>query len=194
MHQVAMSSARKFNGADLGIRQEWLPLFDRYGVDLVVTGHEHHFERTLAVRGVDAGSATLRPKVADARLDVVDTTRGTVHMIIGGGGTSAPSNQLLLDPAQCEVIVDVEPQGPTPSGGGRPHRASVKVVEDATWVGTRDKTHAYGFASFDVEPNAAGGMTEIHVRVWDTAPSASGTPTVFEEFTLRRPRRVGGRA
>ena len=67
MHQVSMSSAINFNGADLGIRQEWLPLFDKYSVDLVVTGHEHHFERTLAVRGVDAGSPTLRPKVADSQ-------------------------------------------------------------------------------------------------------------------------------
>jgi proline iminopeptidase len=49
MHQVAMSSAH-FNGADLGIRQQFLPLFDRYGVDLVVAGHEHHFERTFPVR------------------------------------------------------------------------------------------------------------------------------------------------
>jgi 3',5'-cyclic AMP phosphodiesterase CpdA len=189
MHQVSMSSAIKFNGADLGIRQAWLPLFDTYGVDLVVTGHEHHFERTLAVRGVDPGSPTLRPKVADANLDLVDTTRGTVHMIIGGGGTSAPSNQLLLDPPQCEVITEVGPQLPTPSGGSRPHRASIKVTEDATWVGTRDKTHAYGFASFDVEPNAPGGKTQIHVKIWDTAPSPTGVPTVFEEFTLQRPRR-----
>jgi 3',5'-cyclic AMP phosphodiesterase CpdA len=189
MHQVAMSSAHNFNGGDLGIRMEWLPLFDRYGVDLVVTGHEHHFERTLAVRGVDADSPTLRPKVADTRLDVVDTTRGTVHMIIGGGGTSAPSNQLLLDPPKCEVITDVGPQPPTPSGGSRPHRMSIKVVEDATWVGTRDKIHSYGFASFDVEPNAAGGKTQIRVRIWDTAPSRTGVPTVFEEFTLERPRR-----
>jgi 3',5'-cyclic AMP phosphodiesterase CpdA len=49
MHQVAISSAINFNGADLGIRQEWLPLFDKYGVDLVVCGHEHHFERSLAI-------------------------------------------------------------------------------------------------------------------------------------------------
>src|SRR5207302_1586234 len=49
--------------ADLGIRQEWLPLFDAYGVDLVVAGHEHHYERSLAVHGVDAGSETLRPRV-----------------------------------------------------------------------------------------------------------------------------------
>src|SRR5260370_26901577 len=35
MHQVAISTADLFNGADLGIREEWVPLFDKYGVDLV---------------------------------------------------------------------------------------------------------------------------------------------------------------
>jgi hypothetical protein len=190
MHQVSMSSAHNFNGADLGIRQTWLPLFDKYAVDLVLTGHEHHFERTLAVRGVDS-TDTLRPKVADPNLDVVDTTKGTVHMIIGGGGTSAPSNQLLLDPAKCEVITAVGAQPDTPAGSPRSKRVPVKVTEDATWAGTRDKTHAYGFASFDVDPGTPGGMTRIHVRVWDTAPSRTGVPTVFDEFTLQRPRRDG---
>jgi hypothetical protein len=188
MHQVAMSSTHNFNGADLGIRQTWLPIFDKYGVDLVLTGHEHHFERTLAVRGVDADSPTLRPKVTDGNLDVVDTTRGTVHMIVGGGGTSAPSNQLLLDPPKCEVITDVGPQPANPNGGPRPHRASIKETEDATWVATRDKDHSYGFASFDVDPGQPGGMTRIRVRVWDTAPSRLGTPVVFDDFTLQRPR------
>ena len=51
MHQVAISTADKFNGADLGIRQEWVPLFDKYGVDLVVCGHEHHYERSHPIRG-----------------------------------------------------------------------------------------------------------------------------------------------
>jgi 3',5'-cyclic AMP phosphodiesterase CpdA len=41
MHQVAISTAEA-NGADLGIREEWGPLFDKYGVDLVLCGHEHH--------------------------------------------------------------------------------------------------------------------------------------------------------
>jgi 3',5'-cyclic AMP phosphodiesterase CpdA len=190
MHQVAISSAINFNGADLGVRQEWLPLFDKYAVDLVVCGHEHHFERSLALRGVDPASvSTLRPRVADQQTDVVDTSKGTVHMVIGGGGTSAPSNQLLLDPPKCQVIVDVGPQLPTPPGGTRPRRASIKVTEDATWVGSRDKTHSYGFASFDVEPPVGDGRTRIHVRFWDTAPSVTGEPTLFEEFTLERPRR-----
>ncbi len=54
MHQVAISTADMFNGADLGIRQEWLPLFDHYGVDLVVCGHEHHYERSHPIRGREA--------------------------------------------------------------------------------------------------------------------------------------------
>ena len=54
MHQVAISTADQFNGADLGIREEWVPLFDRYGVDLVVCGHEHHYERSHPIRGAAA--------------------------------------------------------------------------------------------------------------------------------------------
>ncbi len=54
MHQVAISTADKFNGADLGIREEWVPLFDKYGVDLVVCGHEHHYERSHPIRGQEA--------------------------------------------------------------------------------------------------------------------------------------------
>jgi 3',5'-cyclic AMP phosphodiesterase CpdA len=51
MHQCAMSSSTAGNGSDLGIRQAWLPLFDTYSVDLVLSGHEHNYERTFAVRG-----------------------------------------------------------------------------------------------------------------------------------------------
>ena len=189
MHQVAMSSAH-FNGADIGIRQEWLPLFDRYGVDLVVCGHEHHYERTKSVRGVDpAGAATLRPMVVSDQLDVVDTSKGLVQMIIGGGGTSAPSNGLFYDPPKCDVIMSVGPQLPAPPGGSRPKRVPNKVTEDASWVGVRDRAHPYGFAAFDVDPGEDGGMTSIQVTYYDTAPATNGQPAVFERFKLVRPRR-----
>ena len=36
MHQCAMSTSVAGNGSDLGIRQAWLPLFDKYEVDLVL--------------------------------------------------------------------------------------------------------------------------------------------------------------
>ena len=106
MHQVAISTADKFNGADLGIREEWVPLFDKYGVDLVVCGHEHHYERSHPIRGQEA-NATLTPIPAATATDVIDTTKGTVHMVIGGGGTSRPSNELFFDPPQCRVITAV---------------------------------------------------------------------------------------
>jgi calcineurin-like phosphoesterase family protein len=48
MHQCAASSSATGNGSDLGIRQEWLPLFDRYQVDLVLTGHDHDYERSAS--------------------------------------------------------------------------------------------------------------------------------------------------
>ena len=100
MHQVAISTVDKFNGADLGIREEWVPLFDKFGVDLVVCGHEHHYERSHPIRGQEA-NATLTPVAAATTTDVIDTSKGTVHMVIGGGGTSAPSNALFFDPPQC---------------------------------------------------------------------------------------------
>ena len=194
MHQVAMSSVHNFNGADLGIRQEWLPLFDRHGVDLIVCGHEHHYERTKAVRGVDPASATtLRPMVVSDRLDVIDTSQGLVQMILGGGGTSAPSDGLFYDPPRGDVIMSVGPQAPTPPGGPRPKRVPNKVTEEAPWVGVRDRLHAYGFAAFDVDPGDEDGMTSIDVTFYDTAPSADGVPAVFERFKLVRPRRAGER-
>ncbi len=55
MHQCAMSTSVHGNGSDLGIRQAWLPLFDKYEVDLVLSGHEHDYERSYPVRGYDAG-------------------------------------------------------------------------------------------------------------------------------------------
>jgi hypothetical protein len=141
----------------------------------------------LPIRGVDpAGAATLRPAPVSHSLDVIDTTKGTVHMIIGGGGTSAPSNGLFYDPPKCDVIVGV---GAPPTPGGK--RPSIKITEDAIWAGSRDRDHAYGFASFDVDPGRAGGMTTMTVTVHDTAPSTTGTPAVFEQFVLQRPRRDG---
>jgi len=183
MHQVAISTADKANGADLGIREEWSPLFDRHGVDLVVCGHEHHYERSHPIRGHEP-NATLTPLPAAAAADVIDTTKGTVHMVIGGGGTSRPSNGEFFDPPQCRVITAVGPRDP--ATGKRP---PVYVKEPAPWSATRNAAHAYGFAAFEVDPGShAGGDTSIKVTYYDvTGPDGALSP--FETFTLRRPRR-----
>ncbi|MDP6038186.1 MAG: metallophosphoesterase family protein, partial [Candidatus Latescibacteria bacterium] len=50
-------------------RWVWQPIFDQYGVDLVVNGHDHYYQRTYAV-----GNYTGEPR------------RGVYHLVSGGGG------------------------------------------------------------------------------------------------------------
>ncbi len=183
MHQVAISTVDKFNGADLGIRQEWLPLFDKYEVDLVVCGHEHHYERSHPIRGAEQNQ-TLTPVPVSTATDVIDTTKGTVHTVIGGGGTSVPSNQLFFNPLQCRVITAVG--APDPKTG---KRTPVYVAERAPWSAVRNAAHAYGFAAFTVDLGAhAGDVTTIKVTYYDVV-GPGGQLSPFETFTLRRPRR-----
>jgi hypothetical protein len=183
MHQVVISTVDKFNGADLGIREEWVPLFDKYGVDLVVCGHEHHYERSHPIRGQEP-NATLTPVPTATATDVIDTSKGTVHMVIGGGGTSVPSNQLFFDPPACRVITAVGE--PDPKTGKRP---PVYVKEQAPWSAVRNAAHSYGFAAFTVDPGShPGDFTTIKVTYYDVV-GKDGQLAAFESFTLRRPRR-----
>jgi hypothetical protein len=227
MHQCATSSSATGNGSDLGIRAEWLPLFDRYQVDLVLTGHDHDYERSFPVRGADADVGhevatgavvnTLRPRpVTTADNGVFDTSQGTVHLILGCGGTDANLDDYGTDAADG-----------SPSPGGRPprtpqrqakvftranrpartatpdryDRAAADAVEDAIWSARRDTSTGYGVAVFDVDPGTeAGGQTSITVTQYhalgadpvNPATGAKGAPTPdyteFETFRLVRPR------
>jgi len=181
MHQTAISTAEKANGADLGIRQDWLPLFDRYGVDLVLCGHEHHYERSYSVRGFSP-TDTLTPQPVDTHADIIDTRRGTVHLVIGGGGTSIPSNRLLFDKPRCRVITGVGDFDPA-LGNKRP----IYVEEDAPWSAFRDRDNPYGFVVVDVDPGKVGGTTSMAVAYY-ALRGPFGDVTPVDRFTLTRPR------
>ncbi|MGH3382529.1 MAG: purple acid phosphatase family protein [Actinoallomurus sp.] len=185
MHQVVISTAdHPGNGADLGIRQEWLPLFDRYGVDVVVCGHEHHYERSHPIRGHQPND-TMTPDPAATRTDLVDTTKGTVHMIIGGGGTSVPSTDILFDRPQCNVITGVGPAGA--SGKKTP----TYVAEAAPWSAVRDRVNPYGFAAFSVDPGThPGGRTTMTVT-YHAVTGPYGRTEPVDTFTLQRVRSDG---
>jgi hypothetical protein len=36
------------HGSEMAVREAWSALFEKYGVDLVFSGHDHHYERSLA--------------------------------------------------------------------------------------------------------------------------------------------------
>jgi hypothetical protein len=60
------------------LRDALLPVIDRFGVDLVLNGHEHNYQRSHPVRFL-----TTRDAWQEDRLI---SPRGTVHVITGGGG------------------------------------------------------------------------------------------------------------
>ena len=184
MHQVIISSCNA-NGADLGIRESWGPLFDEYEVDLVVCGHEHDYERSYAVRGTVSGSETLTPNPVSTEDSNIDTSQGTVHMVLGGGGNSANSNTEFFTNGQAKVITAVS--GPVTTGKRKP----TYVMEDAVWSAFRDEEHPYGFAAFDVDPGSApGGTTSIRVTYYNVV-QPYGTVQSLESFTLYRQRSDG---
>ncbi|MFE1755808.1 purple acid phosphatase family protein [Streptomyces anandii] len=65
-----------------GVRQEWVPLFEKYTVDLVINGHNHVYERTDVLKG---------NRVAK-RLPIGGTaypeTDGVVYVTAGAAGRS----------------------------------------------------------------------------------------------------------
>jgi 3',5'-cyclic AMP phosphodiesterase CpdA len=184
MHQTAVSTGDRTNGADLGIREDWLPLFDRFGVDLVVCGHEHHYERSHPIRGV-LPTDTLTPATVDTHPAQIDTSKGTVHLVIGGGGTSIPSNKMFFPQPRCRVLMSVG--GVDPATGQRIPRYT---EEPAAWSAFRDPVNPYGFVAFDVDPGKRGGMTTMAATYY-AVHGSFGEVTPVDRFTLTRPRRDG---
>jgi hypothetical protein len=207
MHQDALSSSKTGNGSDLGIRQSWLPLFDRYRVDLVVCGHDHDYERSFPVRGFNHGVGTelatgspvdtMQPNpVADAQRGdgSYDTSRGTIHLILGGGGTSAPLDVYGVDATDNapQAKIFTKPNRPIPGvTPGTFVRSPADAVEDAVWSAQRDTGTGYGIAVFDLDPGHEDRETTITIRYYH-APGADKVATpdyeLFETIVLSKER------
>ena len=219
MHQCPCSSSKTGNGSDAALRATWQPLFDQYQVDLVLSGHDHDYERSFPVRGTDHNVGTLtatgatvdtwRPHaVTTVDSGTFDTSKGTVYLILGCGGTSANLDIYGVDAADDDIQarVFVQPNRPVPSATpGVYARVGAQATEDALWSAKRDTATGYGIAVFDVDPGSHSGdqtsitITQYHALGADPVnpnTGAKGAPTddytVFESFTLVRPRSDNG--
>jgi 3',5'-cyclic AMP phosphodiesterase CpdA len=208
MHQDALSSSQNGNGSDKGIRETWLPLFDRYGVDLVLCGHDHDYERSWPVRGCNhnvgrdaiSGTAvdTCQPKpitTAEPADGKFDTRLGTIHLILGGGGTSAPLDAYGVNPANGRPQAKIITKANRPMPGitaGTFIKPGADALEDAIWSARRDTATGYGIAVFDLDPGIAGGKTSITIQ-YHHASGADRMPTpnyeLFETLVLEKSRR-----
>jgi len=61
------------HGSQLTVRREFGPLFEKYGVDLVLTGHDHNYERS-------------RPMIGDR--EAGSGEKGITYLVVGGGGAN----------------------------------------------------------------------------------------------------------
>ena len=80
-HAVGISG----HGPAYGIRSSLPPLFDRYDVDLMAAGHDHHYERSVAIRD--------RRPVPDGC--------GSVYIIQGAGGASRYARDVGSSPVSA---------------------------------------------------------------------------------------------
>jgi alkaline phosphatase D len=232
MHQAALSSSHD-NGSDLGIREAWLPLFDQYQVDLVLCGHDHDYERSFPVRGfnhnqgtgITTGTGTgfersgqtavetlqPNPVASDPTVTTFETTKGTVHLVLGGGGTDKPDN--TYGGYGSTTIVNgrsVHAAGVNTYTNPKVVAAAQKGVPDtwepAVWSAMTDSVDAYGIASFTVNPGSTpGGTTTLtlnyyHALTSTATPAPPATPTtagpaptysLLETITFTRPRSDG---
>jgi hypothetical protein len=146
-HHCAYSTAPN-HASDGAVRSIWVPLFDKYHVDLIVNGHNHIYERADAMRHGRA-----------KRIDIGDTVDpqadGTIYVTAGaaGGGLydfAAPDSyarhEKHLDEVESFVWAD-----------GRE-----RVAEKVTW--SRVRYTGYSFLAVDVDPAAEGNTTTMTLR------------------------------
>jgi hypothetical protein len=129
------------HGSDGGVRR-WVPLFDRYGVDVVINGHNHCYERTHPLR---AGI----PVAEVATGGTWGAAGGVTYLCAGGGG--GQTYPMSVAPLST-VTVD---------GGAR-------IPERAPWSAARYNDHS--LLLLDVDPGRdAGGATTLTVRAVSAA-------------------------
>ncbi|MFV8129718.1 purple acid phosphatase family protein [Streptomyces syringium] len=159
-HHCAFSTT-KAHASDGGVRDAWLPLFEKHQVDLVINGHNHVYERTDAIRGRRVGRKVPIGGSFDGARD------GIVYVTAGGAGKA------LYDfpvPDSYEGRVkDLDGIASYHWGKGR-----VKRPETVEW--SRVRYTGFSFLAVEAEPGR-------HPRLRVTALAESGARVDYFEVT-----------
>jgi len=187
-------------------------------VDLVLNGHDHDYERSFPVRGADAnvgheaatGAVVNTPRphpVTTTDSGVFDTSQGTVHLILGCGGTDADLDDYGVDTADGDRQAKVFTQANRPRTdlhGGRLHPRGGRRGRGRDLVGQARPVDRLRDRGVRRQPGPRG-LRRPHQHHRHPVPrgrrgpgqpatGAKGAPTPdyteFETFTLVRPRRA----
>ncbi|MBI4941588.1 MAG: metallophosphoesterase family protein [Actinobacteria bacterium] len=165
LHHCAYATAAA-HGSDAGVRSTLGPLFDEFGVDLVISGHNHVYERTDPIR---AGVAAVE---APAGSVVASADAGTTYICAGGGGMGlngfavADRNTMVRDVAPPEFDARLV------AGNG------ALTTETVGWSRARYTGHS--FIVVDVDPGPVAWSATMRVRM------VTVDGAVLDDVTLTR--------
>ncbi|GAA2095330.1 metallophosphoesterase [Kitasatospora saccharophila] len=169
-HHCAFSTTHQ-HASEGGVREAWVPLFEKYRVDLVVNGHNHVYERTDAILGNKVSRAVPSGETVDPEKD------GVVYVTAGAAGRSlyyfdAPDTYEGHENHQDEVVTYHFDKG------------AAKVPETVHW--SRVRYTGYSFIKVDVTPAHRGANTTMKV----TALAEDGTR--IDHYSIVRRAGRGG--
>ncbi|MFA9565415.1 MAG: metallophosphoesterase [Acidimicrobiales bacterium] len=80
MHHPPYSSG--YHGSNLGVRDAFAPLFETYGVQLVLAGHDHDYQRSQTIDGVTYMVSGAAAKTrSTSRADFTEAAWSTYHFV-----------------------------------------------------------------------------------------------------------------
>ncbi|GGO93040.1 hypothetical protein GCM10012280_44620 [Wenjunlia tyrosinilytica] len=163
-HHCAYSTTSA-HASDAGVRDKWVPLFEKHKVDLVVNGHNHVYERSDAIR--DGAVSKQVPIGATAHPD----RDGIVYVTAGGAGRALYSFPVADSYEGHEKrIDDVRTYHWT--------KSKEKAPETVHW--SRVRYTGFSFIKVHAVPAAKGRTTTLAVS------AVSDTGERVDHFTLAR--------
>ncbi|MFC4033936.1 purple acid phosphatase family protein [Streptomyces polygonati] len=163
-HHCAYSTTNS-HASDGGVQAEWVPVFEKHQVDLVINGHNHVYERTDAIR---KGAVSHAVPIGETTRPATD---GTVYITAGGAGRSLYNFPAPDTFEGHENRVDTVTTWHSAKGGGQ-------VVDTVHW--SRVRYTGYSFISVDVEPARSGRESTL------TVSAIAETGQRVDHFTVAR--------
>ncbi|MEU6423756.1 purple acid phosphatase family protein [Streptomyces spiralis] len=147
-----------------GVRQEWVPLFEKYDVDLVINGHNHQYERTDVIKG---NAVTKKLPIGGT---AYPETEGVVYVTAGAAGRSLYAFSAPDSYEGHEHEVD--------SVASFVNLKDGKQNETVAW--SRVRYLNYSFLRVDVTPAPKGRYTTLKVQ------GIAETGDRIDHFTVAR--------
>ncbi|MEV0221722.1 metallophosphoesterase family protein [Streptomyces sp. NPDC050704] len=163
-HHCAYCTATA-HASEGGVRQEWVPLFEKYTVDLVINGHNHVYERTDVIKG---GEVAKKLPIGGTAYPETD---GIVYVTAGAAGRSLYA-----------FSADESYEGHEKDDESVSSFVCLKdgVQEKETVAWSRVRYLNYSFLRVDVTPAAKGRTATLTVR------GIAETGEEVDRFTVAR--------